>query len=215
MPNVAARIERGTWRPSEGRLIVDIRPDGFVTPEERERERLLNEVRAEEAVQRRIEEACRKAFDEGYRKGLADGRADVAAERELLTGMFGEIEEGLEMVWNSARRELGELALAIARRVIGELAETKGELAKHLALELLGKLKDQARIAVVVNPDDAGALRAAEVDLYRVAEGVRSIEIVERDALPRGAVLLEGDYGAIHLRPLDQIEQVGRTMLGM
>lgn len=209
---VALRIKRGLWQSGNESQLVKSAGADFRTPAEIEADRCKQQARAEAEQKQHLQESYKSGYEEGYQKGVAEGKASVALEQQIARDLFEQIEQSFDEVWKTVRQQVASLALDIARRVIGNVVDEKRDLARDLALKLLVQTRDQAKISIAVHPDDADALRAAEIDLYKVAEGVRLIEIVERSALPRGSVVVETDFGGLHLKPSEQVEVVGKSL---
>jgi flagellar assembly protein FliH len=156
----------------------------------------------------RTEEAFQKGLDQGYKQG----RASIAEDVALLHKLAVEIEQGLDTIWKECREQMVELTLLIARKVVGTIADQYPELARELTAHCITFARDQIRIKVLVNPEDAEILRRAGAELMSLAEGVKEIEIAERVSISRGGVILETESGQIDARLEEQLDVVASVL---
>jgi len=208
------RIQRGSYKAEKrAEAAVHIISASRFKDLESEIERLkhaLEEARssvAEEAArlaETKVDEAYKRGFDEGFNKG----RGTVEEAADLIRTLSGEIAAGLTVVWDNCREKSIELALTIARKIVGTTAYEHEGLARELAGKCVSMVRDQARIKVLVNPEDAGVLREASVELMSLAEGVKEIEIAERSSVKRGGVIIETEGGQVDARLEEQLSVI-------
>lgn len=213
MATTAVRIERGRWQTGlDKQLLTAPCVDKIPTSKELEAEHQRTIARLNLDYFRREKEAYRKGFEEGFRAGEADGRSAIQGEQELLCQLTLEIDKSIGQVWDALQQKTAALAVEIARRIIGETIEQQQDLALHITRRLLTSARDSTKVIINVSSADAETLRQAETDLYKVTEGVSSLEIREKASLPRGAVEIQTDFGGFCLDPLQQIEQVAAAL---
>lgn len=215
----SARLERGRYREQPmGSVVImpstDVRTTGL--------ERELEDLRAELATLRgsadtAAAEAFRKGYEEGFAAGVERGRAEalqVARDAALaLNATLKELRNAWESVWEESRRGVVSLSLAIAKRVVGQAAQFSETMAEELARRCLAMVRDQARVIIAVNPDDAARIRAAEVQLMALGEGIRHLEVVERSSVKRGGVVVETEAGQWDARWEEQLRALENALL--
>ena len=139
-------------------------------------------IREEANVERR--EVLQQAIQDGLRQGLAEAAALTAQAAEAL-----------ELFWREREGELGEVAIAIAHRIVSTLPPT--ETLVRLALDAISEQGRDVGLAVRVRPEIAVVLRSV---LQEQGFGDR-VDVIADPALPSGGCIL------VHPR--------GRTEIGL
>jgi len=178
-----------------------------------ERERFQREVRAQ------AEDAYQKGLRDGTTAGEASGRAiaQAAADARLaaieaattfrLEAVEARIDDAV-LDWDS---RVAELAMAIARRIVGEVCETPGAAAVHVARMALKKLGAEFRVVMRCHPEDLSVLER-ERELWNGRGANRRVELVEDESVGRGGVVVETDTGTIDARIPRLTESVERAL---
>lgn len=142
------------------------------------------------------EQGYREGFDAGRIDGLAAGQAEAQAEGHALArqlaGAMASFDEGVAKLEKEVAQELLNLALGIARRIVGETLEAKPEVVLATIREALAQLPAQ-HAAIHLNSQDAELIRTQAGDTLARA-GHR---ILENPQLARGDVLVEA--GGTHI----------------
>jgi len=221
-PVRAARIERGKYQADlKHEAAIHIVADQHVREMEEEIARLRKKLdqfqpRLEAEAARLVEAEARpraeRAYQDGLKKGYENGRASIEEAVAFIHTLAVDIEQGLDTVWKQCRDQAVELTLMMTCKIVGVIADQYHELARELAARCMTFARDQVRIKVLVNPEDAETLRKAEVELMSLAEGVKEIEIAERASIGRGGVIIETDSGQIDARLEEQLDALIATM---
>lgn len=136
------------------------------------------------------EEGYRAGFDAGHAEGLDAGREAAKAEGRALATQLGNaisrFDAGVAQLERDVAQELLNLALGIARRIVGETLEAQPETVLASIREALAQLPAQHSV-VHLNPEDAELIRMQHGDTLARA-GHR---IHENPQLSRGDVLVE------------------------
>lgn len=118
--------------------------------------------RAEEEIAIRQAEAQAKGFEAGYQQGIAEGLA--VGEQAFVEGV-AEVQAVLEAIGQErsrlllhAEQEVASLAMAIAEKVVGRLAQESRELILHTVNRALDELTISGPFTLRVHPDDAAYL---------------------------------------------------------
>jgi flagellar assembly protein FliH len=156
----------------------------------------------------------REAFTKGFAQGELAG-ADAAAQRgeAMLHRLMQTLEEltalRSEMI-RQTERQMVQLALAIAKRVVHREVSLDSDLLLAMARVALERLGESARVVVRLHPDDYAAAGAA-----RVAElGASNVSVVADARLSRGACRVESDMGLLDAGVDAQLQELGRALLG-
>lgn len=128
------------------------------------------------------------ALEDGRVEGLRQGLAEAAA-------LAAEAARAVDLFWREHEAELGEVALAVAHRVLSSLP--RDETVTRLALEAVAEHGRCAILTLRVGPDAAAPLRAALAE--RGADD--RVSVIADPIAPPGACTL------VHAR--------GRTEVGL
>jgi flagellar assembly protein FliH len=155
-------------------------------------------------------DAFAKGFAQGERAGL-----EAAGQRgeAMLTRLMETLEElaalRAQMI-HQTERQMVQLALAIARRVIQREVSLDQDLLVAMARVALDRLGESARITVRLNPEDfdvTGAARAAQLEGSHVT-------IVADARISRGGCRVESDLGVLDAGVDAQLHEIARALLG-
>lgn len=156
----------------------------------------------------------REAFAKGYQQGEQAG-ADAASQRGeamlyRLTQTLEELTQVRAQMIQQTERQMVQLALAVARRVVHREVSIDADLLIAMARVALERLGETARVKVRLHPEDYEAAGAE-----RVAQLAGSNVMVLADAhLSRGACRIESDMGMMDVGVDAQLQEIARQLLG-
>ncbi len=156
----------------------------------------------------------RDAFSKGFAQGERAG-AEAAGQRgeamlHRLTQTLDELTTVRAEMIRQTERQMVQLALTIARRIVQREVSLDPDLVIAMAHVALDRLGDSARVTVRLHPKD---YEAAGGD--RVAQLTSSNVTVTADArLSRGACRVESDMGMLDAGADAQLQEIARALLG-
>lgn len=167
----------------------------------REREEAAQAARAIVAGAREEAEAIRSSARE---RGREEGKAAAASTLVVAAA-------ARDRLLASVEGEVVGLAIAVARRVVGELAAREPAIAVESARRALAAARGRPGVLLRVHPADAGAVRAARPALDGgVAAGVA---LVEDPEIARGGAVVEtADGTVVDARVELQLAALGRVL---
>lgn len=194
----------------------------------RELESQLSLLQAQlEQERKRFERDLRTHADNAYQKGLKDGTTAGEASGRAIAQAAGEariaeiersvssrldaVESRLDFAILDWDARAAELAMALARRIVGEVCEIPGAAASHVARMALQKLGSEFRVVMRCHPQDLQVLDN-ERDLWNGRGTSRRVELVEDELVGRGGVVIETDTGTIDARIPRLTESVERAL---
>jgi flagellar assembly protein FliH len=157
----------------------------------------------------------REAFGKGFAQGELAG-AEAAAQRgeAMLHHLVRTIDELTtvrgDVLWQT-ERQMVQLALAIARRVVHREVALDPDLLLDMARTAIDRLGGSGRVTIRLHPDDHAAVSAARAS--ELAGG--SIAITADARLSRGACHVESDIGLIDAGLDAQLDEFERALLGL
>lgn len=179
------------------------------------REAVLEEARAEAQAIRAEAQAQGEA--EGLGAGRAAGHEAVLDEAaELLANLQTGIAEAMEArkQWlEGQERELLNLALMIAQKVLClELAHSR-EAAVSMVEEALRHLTDKSHVRVRVHPMDLSRVVSAKGRLSLAVDGLNHLEVVGDPKVGLGGCLVDTRTGVVDARLATQLAEIAAGLL--
>lgn len=143
----------------------------------------------------------RAQFDDEVAAKAAEMRVQLAETIEQVSALSSEITNRLEM-------DLVELALQIARKVVGREVTIDREIALTLVKVSLGKLHNRSIAEVHLNPEDF-----AFVQMHREKLDFRgSLELIEDRSISVGGCLIHTETGDIDARIESQFDEIAHGL---
>ena len=174
------------------------------------REKAQSEAEALITNAREEAEALRtQAREEGYAQGRDEGAKELSEMVAKSSLRLGQIETQLVA-------QVKDLALGIARKILGRELSTRPEAVVELVKEALAeKARQRREISLRVNPEDMAIIREHRSALIEVLSRAKEISIREDPDVARFGVVIETDAGTIDAQletQLDVIEGVLRQV---
>ena len=150
----------------------------------------------EAEVARRLVDATAAARADGERQGWQKAEIDVAAAIARLGDALDQVQATARAIARPYASELVELALIIARELIG--AEVRRDPAPliHLVERCLDEVAGESSITVRLHPADRAALLAARPDLGKSPD----VRLVEDLSMARGGCAAESSRRLVDAR---------------
>lgn len=164
--------------------------------------------------------ACGKnaGFEEGCRKAQADSRQELAAASAevvaQLQAIVGELIEARAELLHAGRRELLELALLVAAKIVGRVAVRDIAAASENVRKIL-ELTDHARdLRVKVNPGQLKALAEHMPELIESLNHAGRVTLVGDATISPGGAKVHTADGEIDATIKTQLDNVVEALLG-
>lgn len=154
--------------------------------------------RAQTEADALLEKARQEADDlreEARQEGRDSGRSEGAAE---LTETIAQASARLREVEEKLTSELTDVAIAIARKILGqELQSSPEAVLKIVRNALVEKARQRQEISLRVHPDDLAIIRENKAQLLEVLSRANEISIRADASVERYGVIIETDAGTI------------------
>jgi flagellar assembly protein FliH len=170
----------------------------------------------------REEQAYRKGFAEGKAQGLNLGEEKgfelgtkgieplISAMKEALI----QLNDIREETYLQLEKEVVELAIAIARKVICREIATDKETVLCVAKEALAKVDDPGKINIKMNPSDMQFITEAKDQLANLIADVNNVTFEAEENIQSGGCIIETELGEIDARIEKQLQAVKESFLG-
>jgi flagellar assembly protein FliH len=153
-------------------------------------------------------EAFAKGYEQGERAGLEAGgkRADAMLRR--LAQTLDQLGDLRRTMIRETERQMVELALAIARRVVRREVALDQSLTLSMARLALERLGERTAATVRLHPDDLAATAAG-----RSEWNGSHVTVVADASVSRGGCRIESDFGSVDASIDAQFREVARALL--
>ncbi len=156
----------------------------------------------------------REAFATGYAQGERAGAEAAARRAEPMMRRLAQTLEEVSAVRTDmirqTERQMVELALAVARRVLHREVSLDRDLLIAMARVALDRLGDTGLVTVRLHPDDHAATVAASAANWAGT----NVTVVGDASVPKGGCRIESDFGSLDAGVDAQIRELGRALLG-
>ena len=156
----------------------------------------------------------REAFTKGYAQGERAGAEAAAARAEAMLRRLAHTLDELQVLRTDlirrTEREVVELSLAIARRILQREVSLDHELMLAMARVALDRLADVATASIRLHPDDYAAALGARGS----AVASHGVQIVADPGVRRGGCVVQSEFGSVDVGITTQIDELTHALLG-
>lgn len=159
-----------------------------------------------QAVQGYLQQACveaRRIAEEGAREvEKAYQEAREAGRREAFEEVLGELGRArseYDKLMRASETDMVELALHIARQIIGYLIEVEPTVMRDIVAKSLVQVRGKSQIVVLVHPEDLKVIEKMHGELAQQVEGA-ALYFGEDPRIERGGCVIETESGRLDAR---------------
>jgi flagellar assembly protein FliH len=164
-------------------------------------EELVPETDNSESIGSKIEalerEAYEKGFNAGEKAGYEFGRKKAEVLFSGIEGVLNELSTFKQTLFSKCEREMVELSLAIARKVIQRETVIKEDGVLECLRAALRAVVAGGQIAVRVNPKDLDIVNANRAELTRFCGAAKGMSVESDDTISRGGCAISTNFGEI------------------
>jgi flagellar assembly protein FliH len=157
-------------------------------------------------------EAFAKGYAQGERAGLEAGGKRAEAMLRRVAQTLDDLGSLRETLMQQTERQMVQLALTIARRIVSREVTLDPELISAMAHVALKKLGTASPATIRLNPEDYTIVTRDGGD--RWGGGGAQVTVVPDPQVARGGCLVESDFGRIDASLDHQFEEMSRALLG-
>lgn len=170
------------------------------------------------------EQIYQKGFNEGLEQGKSEGeKAGVELAAGKIEPLLNSLQSELLQLKNIRQetyryieKQVVDLALAIARKVVCREIEMDKEVVMCVAREALAKVDDAVEIKIKMSPSDLQFIDEAKYHLSDLIDKIDNVTLEAEENIQRGGCILETNLGEIDARiekQLQAVEESFRTAL--
>jgi flagellar biosynthesis/type III secretory pathway protein FliH len=164
-----------------------------------------------------LEEAARvQGYNVGFEQGQAAGMA--VAEQSMtdsvtrLMALASHVHENHAIFFRAAEREVVDLALQIAQKVVEREVENMPDLALSVIRAALEEMDARTAVRVRVSPDDEDLLRRRWSQVVPPGIGADRIELLKDDRVKSGGAVIETTHGEVDAQLESKLAQLGNAL---
>ena len=154
------------------------------------------------------EAAFQKGFLEGKRVGFESGSKKADSVIDSLNKTLGQLEDIRQKIYRETEKEVAQLALSIARKIVCHEVKITRETVACVAREALSRVDNPAKIKIKLNPDDLQFINDTPSQLSHFLHDVDNIRFEAEASIQKGGCLVETDRGDIDARIEKQFEAI-------
>jgi flagellar assembly protein FliH len=164
-----------------------------------------------------VEEAARvQGFNVGYEEGRAAGMATAEAAMsesvQRLVAVANAVQENHATFFRAAERQVVDLALQIAAKVVEREVENMPDLAVNIIRAALEEMDARTAVRVRVNPDDEELLRRRWAQVVPSGIAPERIELQQDERVQSGGAIIETTHGQVDAQLESKMTQLGNAL---
>jgi len=158
-----------------------------------------------------------EGYDNGYAQGLKEGNDLGRAQYEDAINEVQELkkkyQEDYDNLYKISERYMLELAIEIARKVIGDALGSDDRVYTELAYKALKQVRGQEKVAIRVSSHDYPRALENKGALLSKLNEIEDIEIIEDGYLENGSCVVDTGTGTIDASVNVQMEIIESSLL--
>jgi flagellar assembly protein FliH len=162
------------------------------------------------------EQIYQKGFNEGLEQGKSEGeKAGVELAAGKIEPLVNSLKSELLQLKNIRQetyryieKQVVDLALAIARKVVCREIEMDKEVVMCVAREAFAKVDDAVKIKIKMSPSDLQFIDETKYQLSDLIDNIDNVTLEAEENIQRGGCILETNLGEIDARIEKQLQAV-------
>jgi flagellar biosynthesis/type III secretory pathway protein FliH len=154
------------------------------------------------------ENAFQKGFVEGKKVGFESGTKKADPVINSLNRIIEQLENVNKVIQQEIEKEVVQLALSIAKKIVCHEVKTTQETVVCVAREALGRVENPGKINIKLNPDDLQFIEDTKSQLSQFLHNADHIRFEAEESIQSGGCLIETDRGDIDARIEKQFQAI-------
>ena len=164
-----------------------------------------------------IQEAARllgynAGFEQGYAAATAAAEQAMTHSVRRLAELVGSVQENHASFFRAAERQVVDLALQIAQKVVEREIENMPDLAVNVVRAALEEMDARTAVRVRVNPEDVELLRRRWAQVVPPGIPAERIELQPDERVRSGGAIIETNHGQIDAQIESKLAQLGNAL---
>lgn len=163
------------------------------------------------AYQKGLAEGEKKGFIRGQESGRERGRQEVEPALSCLEQALQQVQNLRRAVHRHIEKEVVELALAIARKVVDQEVHTSKDVIRSVTHQALKKIEEPGKLKIKISPSDLQIVKASKHHFAEVISSMTNVCFEAEETIASGGCLIETDQGEIDARIETQLRAVAES----
>ncbi|HEY0455449.1 MAG TPA: FliH/SctL family protein, partial [Verrucomicrobiae bacterium] len=163
----------------------------------------------------KMEQREQSAYERGLREGQQRLSAQLLQQRADLTnlerGLLESLRQAVPRVMQECEKALAELALEIARKLVGGLP-VSAEMVEAVVQEALADTEDCTEYNVHLNPEDFQLLERLQSPLLTTAPARERLHFHQTTEVSRGGCIVKTKFGTVDARRETKVEVLQKSL---
>lgn len=166
-----------------------------------------------EGWSRGFEEGLRRGQDQAMAQSLEECRLQIAALESGWTRALAEWQATRRRLFDDARDDVLEFALAVARKVIHRTIEADSSCVIDQIRAALALVNRRSALSIAINPADRAVVERALPAIVEASKTSADVVILDRGEVSRGGCIVNTAGGAIDAGIEIQMERIIEALL--
>lgn len=174
----------------------------------------------QESYQQGLAQGKSEGIDLGYQEGFAKGQEEAVLNNQRVfdeavsraSKIIAEAEQAAQAMIQAAERDIVEIGLAVANKIIIRQLTNDPEAIMPIVAEALKKVRDKEQVVIRVNPEDYDIVLAGRRDLQLVAGGEQTLTITADHTVSRGGCVIDTSHGSVDARIDTQLDMIKKAL---
>jgi flagellar assembly protein FliH len=153
-------------------------------------------------------QAYLRGFNRGEKVGFDMSQKMIESISNTLRNVAAEISKLREQIYIDTEKEMVELALAIAKKIVCHEVKISKNTVIDVARKALKKIEDHDKIKIKVSPADLEYIEKAKILDSNLADNIEGMTFEAEETISNGGCVIEMDTGAIDARIEKQFQAV-------
>jgi flagellar assembly protein FliH len=186
----------------KGGTVGNVRPKSVMTAHEKDQQKQMKIV----------EEAKREAFEKGIVEGRNSREREIVSAMTAMSAVIAEIGASKKKFYLENEKEMLELVLAIARKVIHTEVSAGKDVVLAVLREAVKKVADESNLKVLLNPEDLSFITEMKQTLLQENALFKNAAFEGDESIKKGGVLLETAHLEVDARIEQQFEKIRESL---
>jgi flagellar assembly protein FliH len=151
-------------------------------------------------------------FEQGRAAGMAAAEEAMAQSLQRLQTLVHGVHENHAAFFRAAERQVVDLALQIAQKVVERQVENMPDMAVNVIRGALEEMDARTAVRVRVSPDDEELLRRRWSQVVPTSIGADRIELVQDERVQSGGAIIETTHGQVDAQLESKLAQLGNAL---
>lgn len=177
----------------------------------KDEDRIAIEEIEEKAYQRGFDEGKQAGYAEGEKAGIDIGTQAIEPVADSMHQVIQQFETIRSESYRNIEKEVVELALTIARKIVCHEVKTNKDVVACVAREALSRVEDPGKVKIKMSPSDLELIQNSKTHLAKLQDNMQHVSFEASDNIERGGCIIETDLGEIDARIDKQFQAVAES----